>query len=188
MKRPMRTKLFERRREVGNLALAGWTHAAIARHRQILQAAPSCAVCIARSLTGRRCHSPGLPNLPKANRAGEGRKGRGDGRGSARIANSLVSPAVYFPRSTFSAPATHARQFGVDTPICAHRHDVVAQKGRLCATRRFVREYGVSPQCVRACSDFRMISGDGAVSGEHRSAATQVLVRIGEAATKRRSR
>ena len=35
MKRSNRTKLFERRREVANYALQGWTQAAIARHMSI---------------------------------------------------------------------------------------------------------------------------------------------------------
>src|SRR5258708_581605 len=37
MKRPDMTKLYERRREVANLALQGWTQAAIARHMRITQ-------------------------------------------------------------------------------------------------------------------------------------------------------
>jgi len=37
MKRPTRTKLSERRRQVANYALQGWTQTAIARHMQIPQ-------------------------------------------------------------------------------------------------------------------------------------------------------
>ena len=35
MNRPTRAKLYERRREVANYALKGWTQAAIARHMHI---------------------------------------------------------------------------------------------------------------------------------------------------------
>ena len=39
--RPTRTKLYERRRQVANYALKGWTQAAISRHMSIPQAAVS---------------------------------------------------------------------------------------------------------------------------------------------------
>ena len=124
MKRPTRTRLFKRRREVANFGLTGWTQAAIARHIRIAQAT------VSRNLAAHRCHSPGLPFGP--------------------------------------APATQARHFRVDGPICAHSHDVVARKGRFCATRGFVRELCVSPPHVRAFSDLRTILRDGAVPGEPR--------------------
>jgi hypothetical protein len=41
MNRPTRSKLYERRREVANYALKGWTQAAIARHMHIPQATVS---------------------------------------------------------------------------------------------------------------------------------------------------
>ena len=41
MNRPTRSKLCERRREVANLALKGWTQAAIARHMHLPQATVS---------------------------------------------------------------------------------------------------------------------------------------------------
>jgi len=44
----------------------------------------------------------------------------------------------------------------------------VAHKGRLCATRDFVCEFGVSRMCVRDFSDFRTIVSGGVMLSEPR--------------------
>ena len=56
MKRPTRTKLFERRREVANSALKGWTQAAIARQMRIPQAAASRDLASRDIMIRRHCH------------------------------------------------------------------------------------------------------------------------------------
>ena len=48
MNRPTRSKLYERRREVANYALKGWTQAAIARQMHIPEASVSCDLAAMR--------------------------------------------------------------------------------------------------------------------------------------------
>ena len=120
MKRSTRTKLFERRREVANYALKGWTQAAIARHMRIPEAT------VSRDLAAMREFWREFP---------------------------------VFDSERFLEPAG-------EFVIRAHSHDVVAPKGRFCATRRFVQELSASRPCVRPFGNLRTILGDGVVTGK----------------------
>jgi len=159
MKRPTRARLFERRREMANFALAGWTQAAAnpgGAEFAGIQAVTSTPELWrarlprrppSRDLTAHRCHSS-PPPLPRSRR---------EERGAPEIVGT--------------APATEARHFSVDGPllfvhshhVVAHSHDAYAHKGPLCASFGCVREFCASPPCIRTFSDFRAILGGGAV-------------------------
>ena len=182
MKRPTRTKLCERRCEAGNFVLTGWPHAAtnpgaaeLARIQIVTATSELWRVRLPRrpprptqsgprDLAAQRCHlSPALRERGEgwrvARRTSIGRLETGPTkRGVESGAGEIVG----------RAPATQVRHFTVDSPIYAHSHDVVAQKGRFCATLFFARKFCVSPPRVRAFGDLQAISGVGAAFGESR--------------------
>ncbi len=82
MNRPTRAKLYERRREVANLALKGWTQAAIARQMRIPPAT------VSRDLAAIRLLKKGAPP-----RAGTSRHVN-----SSRASKCRSEPVPYFNR------------------------------------------------------------------------------------------
>src|SRR5437868_5920527 len=76
----------------------------------------------------------------------------------------FVRRALNLPRETRSFTV---RRFG-GSVVAAQCHDVVAPKGRFCATPGCAREFCVSHSCVTGLIDFRAIGRDGVAFSEPR--------------------